>query len=720
MRHHRTPKGSGEGSCSSMPFFLANPFLWFSLAALIPVALHLLHRKRPRPIRFAALRFLRTAMERSRRSRRLTQCATLLMRVLILLALAAAFAQPLLRFARFLPEGRRVLVIVLDSSASMQALEGGVSRFEIGRTWALDLLQGLREDDLVAVLAPGSGQPRLVFPPVSSHREVIQALSELRCGWGRGDLLEMVSDCLKREEGILRGVELHLFSDFQQSDCNLSLLAEIGTDLQQRRGVLFCNRIARGRPGSCGFTEVQFMPPAIIASGTYQARASVRSSENFSGANVLRLMQNGFEQGQTSIELLPGESGKATLQGNPGESAEGEISGYLELEPDSFLADNRFYFSLPRLAGIPALLVGGNGARDTFFLEKAISPGGHASTLVIPRRMDWDSFLSLDVGDFSFLFLCNPQTLDQAAVRKITTFAERGGIVVIFPGENQAVTEDVLRTFSCWEKLSLKAENLDSESNWNVVLNDQNEVMAKSVAGKLPPPWKLPLRKRLKLELPAGQMVPWMFEEGGPFALSAQLGAGQMWLFSITANRDWSDWPITPFFFVFMQELIRNAAGARQNSLITEVGGVLPLSWPGRETEMLFELLAPNGKTRNLALQRPVEHAAFLVSGFDEPGIYSLSGGGFRRLLAANVPSREGQLAVYGASELQASAGKFPLCISETPAELLEQLSEQRQGRPLWPLLLLLAFFLSMLEVLFANIRSRQKQPPARLQELLK
>jgi hypothetical protein len=703
-----------------MPFFLANPFLWFSLAALIPVALHLLHRKRPRPIPFAALRFLRTAIERSRRSRRLTQCATLLMRVLIILTLAFAFAQPLLRFAHFLPEGRRVLVIVLDSSASMQVLEGGVSRFEIGRTWALDLLQGLREDDLVAVLAPGSAQPRLVFPPVSSHREVSRALSELQCGWGRGDMLELVSDCLKREEGILRGVELHLFSDFQQSDCNLSsLLADIGADLQQRRGVLFCNRIARGRPGSCGFTDVQFMPPAIIASGSYQARASVQASENFSGANVIRLVQNGLEQGQASVELLPGESGKATLQGHPDDSAEGEVCGYLELEPDSFPADNRFYFSLPRLAGIPALLVGGNGARDTFFLEKAISPGGHASTLVIPRRMDWDSFLSLDIAEFSFLFLCNPQDLGQTALHKITSFAESGGIVAIFPGENQAVTQEVMRTFSCLKELSLEQENLDSGSNWNLILNDQSEAMSKSVAGKLSPPWKLPLRKRLKLSVPAGQVVPWLYEEGGAFALSARLGNGKIWLFSITANRDWSDWPVTPFFFVFMQEFIRNAAGARQSNLITDVGGVLPLSWPGREVEMHFELITPQGKTRNLLLQRPAEHAAFLISGFEEPGIYQLKAGGYQRSLAVNVPSREGQMAVFGTPELQAAAGKFPVCISETPAELLEQLSEQRQGRPLWPLLLLLAFFLSMLEVLFANIRSRQKQPPAKLQELL-
>lgn len=452
------------------------------------------------------------------------------------------------------------------------------------------------------------------------------------------------------------------------------------------------------------------MPPAVIASAPYQVRASVHANENFVDNNVLRLLQDGVEQRQVGVELMPGEVGKATLQGNPDTASTSEVCGYLELEPDSFPADNRFYFSLPRLAGIPALLVGGNGARDTFFLEKAINPGGHASTLVISRRMDWDSFLSLDISEYAFLFLCNPQTLDQTALSKITVFAESGGIAAIFPGENQAVNESVVRSFPGWKELSLRLGTLAAESIRNLVLNDHNEAMGKSVAAKLSPPWSFSLRKRLMLDVPAGRSVAWMFEESVPFALSAALGNGRLWLFSVSANRDWSDWPITPFFFVFMQEFIRTAAAARQSGLITEVGGVIPLSWPGRDKEMLFELATPKGKTHNLVLQRATEQAPFLIDGFTEPGIYQLRGGELQRALAVNIPFREGRLALYGSEEIRNAGGNFPLCFSTNPTELLEHLAEQRQGRPLWPLLLTLAFFLSMLEVLFANFRSRQKQ----------
>ncbi|MCR4572462.1 MAG: BatA domain-containing protein, partial [Lentisphaeria bacterium] len=45
-----------------MPFFLGSSFLLAGLAVVVPIALHLLHRRRPQPIMFGTLRFLQTAI----------------------------------------------------------------------------------------------------------------------------------------------------------------------------------------------------------------------------------------------------------------------------------------------------------------------------------------------------------------------------------------------------------------------------------------------------------------------------------------------------------------------------------------------------------------------------------------------------------------------------------------------------------------------------------
>ena len=51
-----------------MPF-LAPWFMLASAVAAVPLALHLLHRRRPQPVPFSTIRFLREAIASTRRSR---------------------------------------------------------------------------------------------------------------------------------------------------------------------------------------------------------------------------------------------------------------------------------------------------------------------------------------------------------------------------------------------------------------------------------------------------------------------------------------------------------------------------------------------------------------------------------------------------------------------------------------------------------------------------
>jgi hypothetical protein len=100
-----------------------NPLLWAALPLLgIPILIHLLGLPRPRVLKFPTLRFLGDrSLTRTRRTR-LSELLLLAVRLLILLAVIAALAQPI-----FLSDGRRDQVeralaraIIVDTSASMQ------------------------------------------------------------------------------------------------------------------------------------------------------------------------------------------------------------------------------------------------------------------------------------------------------------------------------------------------------------------------------------------------------------------------------------------------------------------------------------------------------------------------------------------------------------------------------------------------------------------------
>ena len=77
--------------------FLNGAFLIAAFAALLPIVIHLISRRRVETIDFSSLRFLKELERKRIRRVRLRQILLLIIRSLILLAAALALARPTLR-----------------------------------------------------------------------------------------------------------------------------------------------------------------------------------------------------------------------------------------------------------------------------------------------------------------------------------------------------------------------------------------------------------------------------------------------------------------------------------------------------------------------------------------------------------------------------------------------------------------------------------------------
>jgi len=113
-----------------MPVSFANPALLLgALAAVLPVVIHLLSRRRVRRLPFSDLRFLREVQTRQSRSLGIRRWLLLLLRVLALLCIALAVARP--HWGGLAPSGGggRSVLFVLDASASMATQQGDRTRF---------------------------------------------------------------------------------------------------------------------------------------------------------------------------------------------------------------------------------------------------------------------------------------------------------------------------------------------------------------------------------------------------------------------------------------------------------------------------------------------------------------------------------------------------------------------------------------------------------------
>ena len=125
-------------------FFLAPWMLLGTLAAAVPVALHFFFRSRYRTVPWAAMSFLLTSIEQTSRRLRFQELLLLLTRVAVLLLLAVALARPLFSSASAPGQGDAVdAVFVIDTSYSMEAREGAVTRLQQAKAAALSVLDQL-------------------------------------------------------------------------------------------------------------------------------------------------------------------------------------------------------------------------------------------------------------------------------------------------------------------------------------------------------------------------------------------------------------------------------------------------------------------------------------------------------------------------------------------------------------------------------------------------
>ena len=144
--------------------FLAPLFLAGAVAAAVPIAIHLFHRRTEPVIDFAAMRFLRRAPVEHSRRRRLRELILLALRVAALLLLAFAFARPYLAQSAAALSAPVTMVLV-DTSVSMSA----PGQFEQAKRLADAALRGAPPTHAVGVIAFGTTADVLA-PPSQDRR----------------------------------------------------------------------------------------------------------------------------------------------------------------------------------------------------------------------------------------------------------------------------------------------------------------------------------------------------------------------------------------------------------------------------------------------------------------------------------------------------------------------------------------------------------------------
>ncbi|MBC8874829.1 MAG: BatA domain-containing protein [Planctomycetes bacterium] len=204
-----------------LPSFSAWPFAVAGLIAAVgPLVIHLLNRRRFRVVEWGAMDFLREAVERNRRILQMRDLILLLLRTAAVLLVGLALAQPFFSPSNETYDGSKPLhaVLVIDNSMSMgyESLEGTLLDLAKGR--ARQYLDKLPADSRVSVI-PLCGSARGYSPDAYTKEDALEALDAIDSVDRSASVQRAINEAHKAcETGPMLGKRVVFFSDQQLSN----------------------------------------------------------------------------------------------------------------------------------------------------------------------------------------------------------------------------------------------------------------------------------------------------------------------------------------------------------------------------------------------------------------------------------------------------------------------------------------------------------------------
>jgi hypothetical protein len=535
-------------------------FLAATAAVAVPIVIHLLLRPRARRVEIGTVLFLNLALRDSTRRRRLRRWLLLALRLAVVLLLALLFARPY--FSGAGSEGRdREVILLIDQSASMGAIQGGQSLFTRAQEAAGKVLKGLPEHTVVH-LAYFDAQG--VDPAAEARIDPTRQAGYAATGYG--EALRWARDQIVLSPRPHRTV--YLFTDLQRS----GLRGNPPEALPD--GVAF-ELVEVGRPlvRNLAVTDAEAVQTTLRDKEPVTVTAQVRNAGPFPARDVrVRLALEGAGAGieQTQTVSVSAGSSQEVRFSVPVEKP-GVYTAFVEVaDDDEFPPDNCRWLAFEARPPDRLLLVDGEPGRtvytnETYYLEAALRlrlPGkGAPLTPYEPERLAWDEGTSLPaLGPYRVVVLCNVDRLGEADLKGLGAFVSAGGGLLIFTGDRVEAAgyeplqragllpaavhgpagPDVFR-FGTWDKAHPIFRPLSDPQQ-----GDLRRVAFHHIT---------------RLEPATGAKVLAAAQSGEPLLVEGRLGDGTVVVVASAADRDWSDWPQTRLYVPLVHQVVGYLTG---------------------------------------------------------------------------------------------------------------------------------------------------------------
>ncbi len=677
--------------------------LW---AALLPLAIHLLNRRRTVTVAFSNVALLQTLQQDRMRRVRLKQILLLTLRTLVILFLVLGFARPTLKGVAGNFALRTSAVLLLDRSLSMSYRVPEGTLFGRARDRTKEVLQMFDKQDDVRLFQVDDRVEEIGPERPDRLAARLEVLESTHRGTDFRPALEAALSQVSRSS--IQNRELYVISDFSRNGWS----AVPDTLFDGRDIAVFCIPVRASEVNNVGIRDASPIG-GILAAGS--ASTLGVSLTDYGGPVRLRapvqVYLDGRRIGQQVIRTEPGASRRLHFRFAPERG--GQVPLRVELGDDDLAADNVYTSVLNIPERIRVLLVAEN-EDEAYFVSRALEAGSVQTVSVRTVRPDELNADLLHRTDAALLF--NVPRLS-AGASKVLEYRVRNGMgLMIFLGDrvdfrfyNSALLPGLLPALLVGIEGSPGKETTYHRLREPPPDHSIFEAIASAEGLRSP---RFYAYIRIRLGETAKPVL--LFRNGDPALAETGVGAGRVMLFASGLNTDrrWTDLPLTGFFVPFIHRLSRYLAAGSPGQADYSVGERI---YRNRSDVQAREALLkpPAGEPRTIWPEQRGVQSVWPVGEVDIPGVWEIyARDRLADRFAVRIDPDEGDPTPSSLERLRRVFGQARLRIVEPGASPADAIREARGGRELWRHALGLAFILMIVEAIV--VRSERQGLRAR------
>ncbi len=726
--------------------FLNGALSFGALAFAVPLIIHILNRSRFRTVEWGAMHLLESVIKVNHKRLHVDQLILLFVRCAIPVLLALCLARPVLTGSRLLEGDSPVsLVILLDTSYSMDTVDPSGSRFEKAVDAACQIVNAVSRGSEVAVIQTGGRPTPLFDQPVFDSEAVVRRLRQIKAGYGASDMQASLNVALKTVDAMSHARrELLVISDFQPADWQV-----IGQNTAETiRGQLASLKIPPtltllpiGQPVSSNVSveSLEFPRRALGVGQQISVRANLRNHGGTPIENARVVLRLDGAESSVSQVALAANGTTQTLFPCSFDKAGSHVIEVEVIADDPLTDDNRYAAAVTIWDSIDVLLVDGDPSgqplqSESDYLSIALTPFTFGrvrlADLVQTQTVQSRDLTEERLKTSRVVVLANVSKLEPAQLQTLTAFVNDGGALLVCAGNKIDLNWYREQMFAngggllpaAFGLLKGQTEADGKTSAEPSTINKSSHVVAQHFDHPALEFFNEPANG----DLSTAEIRRWheladvdgrsdvavlaRLDSGDPLLIERRVGDGVVLQMATSCDADWSDFPVRPLYVPLMQQIITTMASGISPPRNIATGDPAVALLPGAEQSTTLSVVTPDGarRTLNTATQGKLQLARFEET--QRPGVYAMSTPAAETIhFVAETSRSESDLSILAEPEMVQLSKSLASTLIKSPAEYLEQDRLRRHGQEIWKFVLAAFLTFMFLELIlqqrFARVR---------------